>query len=530
MKKEAKKSKGFLGVVEKVGNKLPNPATLFIYLSIITMILSLILSNMNVSVIYDAIDAKTNEIVQKSVSVINLLSKESIQEFTNNVLTNFTNFFPLRTVFTIILGVGVAEGTGLLGVLIKKIAVSTSKKWITPIVVFLGVMSNVASSTGYVVLVPLGAILFLGFGRHPIAGLAAAFAGVSGGWSANLLIGSNDPMFAGMSTQAAQQIDPNYLVQPTANWYFMIVSTFLITLIGWYVTDKIVEPRLGAYNPDTDMEDPNSRKDLQEVTDLEKRGLKFALIATIVYVGLILLTVVPENSLFGPASGESFMHSTFMKSIIVFMMLLFLIPGVAYGIGAKSIKNDSDVIELMNKAIAGLSSFMVLIFFAAQFTYLFNASNLGTVMSVAGADLLKNIGLVGLPLLILFIILTAFINIFIAVDSAKWAMMAPIFVPMFMNLHISPELTQLAYRIGDSSTNIIAPLMPFFVLIVAFMQKYDKKMKIGSLISIMLPYSLGFLVFWIILMVVWYILKLPIGPNVDLNYMVSLIQGGGMFI
>lgn len=529
MEKETK-SKGFLGVVEKVGNKLPNPATLFIYLSIITMLLSFILSNMNVSVVYDAIDGDTNEIVQKSAPVINLLSRESIREFTNNIITNFTNFFPLRTVFTIILGVGVAEGTGLLDTLLKKIAVSTSKKWITPIVVFLGIISNIASSTGYVVLVPLGAILFLGFGRHPIAGLAAAFAGVSGGWSANLLIGTNDPMFAGMTTQAAQQIDPNYLVQPTANWYFMIASTFLVTLIGWYVTDKIVEPRLGVYKPNTDDEDSKLGNDMQEITDLEKRGLKFSLIATVIYLGLILLTTIPENSLFGPEPGESFMKSTFMQSIIVFMMLLFLIPGIAYGIGTKAIENDSDVIELMNKSIAGLSSFMVLIFFAAQFTYLFNASNLGTVMSVSGADLLKDIGLVGLPLLVLFILLTAFINIFIAVDSAKWAMMSPIFVPMFMNLQISPELTQLAYRIGDSSTNIIAPLMPFFVLIVAFMQKYDKKMKIGSLISIMLPYSISFLVSWILLLILWYIFKLPIGPDANMTYMISLVQGSSILI
>lgn len=508
------KDNSFLNFVERVGNRLPNPATLFIYLSIFTMVLSYFMAKKGISVQYDAIDSDSGEIVTQTVSVVNLLSKESIQAFFNSVLTNFTEFFALRTVFTIILGVGVAEGTGLLSALIKKIAMGTSKKWITPIVIFLGIMSNIASSTGYVVLVPLGAILFLGFGRHPIAGLAAAFAGVSGGWSANLLIGTNDPMFAGMSTQAAQQIDPSYIVQPTSNWYFMIASTILITLIGWYITDKVIEPRLGEYQP-KEIEDEDN---IQHIGVEESRGLKYAFVATIVYVGLILIATLPTNSLLGPAPGESFMQSTFMSSIIVFMMLLFLIPGVAYGVGAGVIKNDGDVIEFMNKAIAGLSSFMVLIFFAAQFTYLFNASNLGTVLSVTGATLLKNIGLVGLPLLVLFVLLTAFINIFIAVDSAKWAMMAPIFVPMFMNLGISPEMTQLAYRIGDSSTNIIAPLMPFFVLVVAFMQKYDEDIKIGSLISTMIPYTLAFLVGWILLMIVWYILGLAIGPGATMLY------------
>lgn len=506
-----KNSNRFLDFIEKVGNKLPNPATIFVILSIFTMLLSLILSINNVSVTFDSIDSKTNEITTKTVEVVNLLSKESLQNFVKSVLTNFTGFFALGTVFTIILGVGVAEGTGLLSTLIKKIAVSTPKQWITPVVVFLGIMSNVASSTGYVVLVPLGAILFLGFGKHPIAGLAAAFAGVSGGWSANLLIGTNDPMFAGMSTQAARQIDPNYLVNPTANWYFMIASTFLITIVGTYITDKIIEPRLGKYHESLESE-------ISVIDENEKKGLKYAGIATLVYILIMLILIIPKNSLLGAADGESFMQSTFMRSIIFFMMLLFLIPGTFYGIGCGTIKNDNDVVQLMNKAISGLSSFMVLIFFAAQFTYLFNTSNLGTVLSVKGAIFLKSIGLVGLPLIILFIFLTAFINIFIAVDSAKWAMMSPIFVPMFMNLGLSPELTQAAYRIGDSSTNVIAPLMPFFVLIVAFMQKYDKKMKIGSLVSIMIPYSISFLVSWTILLSIWFIFKLPLGPGATMFY------------
>ena len=372
-------------------------------------------------------------------------------------------------------------------------------------------MSNIASSTGYVVLVPLGAILFMAFGRHPIAGLAAAFAGVSGGWSANLLIATNDPMFAGMSTQAAQTLDPNCTVLPVANWFFMIASTFLITAIGTLVTDKLVEPRLTPYVPD-------ASEQVQDIAENEKRGMRFAGITALVYVLFIASLVAPTNGLLRNPETHSFLSSPFMSGIIFFMMLLFLLPGLAYGIGAGSIKNDKDMIALMNKTISGLSSFMVLIFFAAQFTACFNYSNLGTIISVSGADFLKSVGFTGLPLIICFIVLTAFINIFIAVDSAKWAIMAPIFVPMFMRLGLSPELTQCAYRIGDSATNIIAPLMPFFVLTVAFFQKYDKKAGIGSVISTMLPYSICFLLGWLVMFSVWYLLGLPLGPGSPMFY------------
>ena len=427
------------------------------------------------------------------------------------VVSNFTGFFALGTVFTIMIGVGVADGTGFLSALLRKVAASTPKGLVTSVVVFLGIMSNIASSTGYVVLVPLGAILFMAFGRHPIAGLAAAFAGVSGGWSANLLIATNDPMFAGMSTQAAQTLDPNYTVLPVANWFFMIASTFLITAIGTLVTDKLVEPRLTPYVPD-------ASEQVQDIAENEKRGMRFAGITALVYVLFIASLVAPTNGLLRNPETHSFLSSPFMSGIIFFMMLLFLLPGLAYGIGAGSIKNDKDMIALMNKTISGLSSFMVLIFFAAQFTACFNYSNLGTIISVSGADFLKSVGFTGLPLIIGFIVLTAFINIFIAVDSAKWAIMAPIFVPMFMRLGLSPELTQCAYRIGDSATNIIAPLMPFFVLTVAFFQKYDKKAGIGSVISTMLPYSICFLLGWLVMFSVWYLLGLPLGPGSPMFY------------
>ena len=394
---------------------------------------------------------------------------------------------------------------------LKKIVAITPKKAVTATVIFLGIMSNVASSTGYVMLVPLGAILFMSFGRHPIAGLAATFAGVSGGWSANLLIGTNDPVFAGMSTEAARMIDPTYTVLPTGNWYFMVASTFLITFIGTLVTEKIIEPRLGKYIPEEEVK-------VNDISLDEKRGMKFALISLIVFFIVVGLLVLPENALLrNPQTGE-LLRSPFMSGIVFLMSLFFMIPGIFYGIGSRKIKSDKDVIELMTKSINNLSGFMVLIFFAAQFVVFFNYSNLGIILSVKGAEFLQNTGFVGIPLIFAFIVMTAIINIFIAVDSAKWAIMAPIFVPMFMRIGFSPELTQAAYRVGDSCTNVIAPLMPFFPLVVAFAQKYDKKSGMGTLVSLMIPYSIAFLLGWIVLLIIWFLLGLPLGIGGGLFY------------
>ena len=508
-----KNSGSILGFIEKFGNKLPNPTMLFVYLSVITILLSFVLERLGVGVSYQAI--KDGQISQLSANVVNLLSADSIRTFVLSMLKNFTGFYPLGVVFAIILGIGVADKAGLLSALVKKIALNSSRKWVTPIVIFLGVMSNVASSVGYVVLIPLGAILFAGFGRHPIAGLAAAFAGVSGGWSANLLIGTNDPMFAAFSTQAASVLNPDYVVLATANWYFMIASTFLIVIVGSLVTDRIVEPRLGKFS----FEGALNLDERGEISAEQRRGLKFALIASVIFMVLLLAALLPSNSLFGAKEGESFTKSVFMHSIIIFMMLFFIVAGAAYGVGAGTIKNSGDAVKFMEQAVAELSGFLVLIFFAAQFTYLFNASNIGLVLSIKGSVFLKDIGLTGLSLIIVFIVVIAFINLFIAVDSAKWAMMAPIFVPMFMNLGLSPELTQAAFRIGDSTTNIITPLMPFFVLIVAFMQRYDKELKIGSVVSIMLPYTVAFLLSWAALISVWYVFDLPLGPGAVIHYL-----------
>lgn len=509
------KKEGFilraLDKVEKIGNGLPHPTTMFIIFTLVLIIISWLAAKAGLKVSYETFDTTTNTLITKETAAINLLSPNSIRFMYTSIINNFTSFIALGTVFTIIMGVGVADGSGFMEAVLKKIVAITPKRAVTATIIFLGIMSNVASSTGYVMLVPLGAILFMSFGRHPIAGLAATFAGVSGGWSANLLIGTNDPVFAGMSTEAARMIDPTYTVLPTGNWYFMVASTFLITFIGTLVTEKIIEPRLGKYIPDEEIK-------VNDISLDEKRGMKFALISLIIFFIIVGILVLPQNAILrNPQTGE-LLRSPFMSGIVFLMSLFFMIPGIFYGIGSRKIKSDKDIIELMTKSINNLSGFMVLIFFAAQFVVFFNYSNLGIILSVKGAEFLQNTGFVGIPLIFAFIIMTAIINIFIAVDSAKWAIMAPIFVPMFMRIGFSPELTQAAYRVGDSCTNVIAPLMPFFPLVVAFAQKYDKKSGMGTLVSLMIPYSIAFLIGWIILLILWFMLGIPLGIGGGLFY------------
>ena len=510
IKKEGKILK-ILDKIEKVGNSLPDPTTLFVVFALLMLLISHICFKLGIFVEYKVFDSATSSYITKTVKAVSLLTPEGIRHIYTSAISNFTSFFPLGVVFAIMLGVGVADGTGFMSAVLRKLVKVTPKQLVTASVVFLGIMSNIASSTGYVVLVPLGAIIFMSFGRHPVAGLAAAFAGVSGGWNANLIIGSNDPLFAGLSTEAARLLDPSYTVQPTGNWYFMFVSTFLITIIGTIVTDKIIEPRLGKYQPD-------ENSVVADIEANEKRGMLFAIISFIIYVAIILALVLPKNGILRNPETGGILQSPFMSGIIIMMMFAFLIPGLFYGIGAGTVKSDKEVVSLMVKTISTISGFLVLLFFAAQFVDYFNYSNVGIILSVTGANFLKSIGFVGIPLIVSFIIVTAFINIFIAVDSAKWAIMAPIFVPMFMRLGLSPELTQVAYRIGDSTTNIIAPLMPFFPLIVAFVKKYNKDSGVGTVITMMLPYSIAFLIAWIILLVIWMLIGLPVGINAPIHY------------
>lgn len=487
-----------LAFIETLGNKLPDPITLFFILSIAVILISAIASLLNVSVV--------NPSDNKTIFAVSLLTPQGIRKMFLEAVNNFTGFKPLGTVLVAMLGVGVAESTGLLSALLRKIVLIAPGRFICPVVVFAGVMGNIAADAGYVVLVPLGAVIFLAFRRHPLAGIAAAFAGVSGGFSANLIINPLDPLLAGLSQSAAQLIKPNYQVSATSNYYFMIVSTVIITLIGWFVTEKIIEPRLGSYNQDVDIP-------MERLTASERKGLLWAGLSLLIFTGIILALVLPPQGILRDPKTFTIIPSPFIDSIVIIIALGFLIPGIVYGKFSGSIENDKDVANALGNSMASMGYYIALAFISAQFIAYFSWSNLGLILAINGANFLKATGFTGVPLMLMFIIVSMLINLFVGSASAKWAIMAPIFIPMFMLVGYSPELTQAAYRIGDSSTNIITPLMPYFPVVVAFGQKYDKNLKIGTLISLMLPYSLAFLLGWAILFIIWFVLRLPLGPG-----------------
>lgn len=489
----------FLEIIEKVGNKLPHPTTLFALFALSVIILSGIVSLFNFSVVHPG----TGE----EIKPVSLLSIDGLHRIIENLITNFTSFAPLGTVLVSLLGIAVAEHSGLIGTVLRLLVLKAPKKLLTFVIVFAGILSNTASEIGYVLLVPMAAIIFLAVGRHPIAGLAAAFAGVSGGYSANLLLGTLDPLLAGLSQEAARIINPAYEVNAAANYYFMFISTFFIAAAGTWVTEKIVIPRLGSFKGSVESEE------IKPLNKDEKRGLWYAGIASIIFAGIILWGLIPEHGFLRDPKTFSILKSPFLSGIVTFIFFGGVISGLAYGIGAKTIKNDNDAIKGMNKSMETLGSYIVLVFFAAQFVAFFNWTNLGMIVAVEGAVFLKSSGLGPIPLLISFIIISAIINLFMGSASAKWAVMAPVFIPMFMLLGYSPELVQAAYRVGDSTTNIIAPMMSYFALVIAFIHKYDKQAGIGTLIATMIPYTITFFIIWSILFIVWFLLGIPVGPG-----------------
>jgi aminobenzoyl-glutamate transport protein len=508
----------FLDVVEWLGNLLPHPVTLFAILATAMVFLSGFFGWIGLSVE----DPRPSAAAGATIEAVSLLNAEGLRRILGGLVDNFVNFAPLGVVLVAMLGVGVAEKSGLLSALVRGIVLSAPKHVVTVAVVFAGVLSNTASEMGYVVLVPLGGAIFLALGRHPLAGMAAAFAGVSGGYSANLLLGTIDPLLAGITEEAAQLIDPGYTVYATASWYFMIVSTFMITIIGSLVTIFIVEPKLGKY--DDSNADPSVLDDSQmkPLTGSEKKGLGTAAVATVAVLGLIALLVVPENGVLrDPEAGSDFLASSgpFFDSIVAWIFVFFLVVGFAYGKVVGTMRNDRDVIDGMSSAISTLGLYVVLVFFAAQFVAFFGWSNLGLITAVTGAEFLQNIGLTGPMVFVLFIVMCGIVNLSLGSASAQWAVTAPIFVPMLMFIGYSPEVIQTAYRIGDSTTNIITPMMSYFGLILAWATRYDKKFGIGTLIATMLPYSICYFIGWSLLFLLWVFgLDLPVGPGSPTYY------------
>ncbi|MFC2949475.1 AbgT family transporter [Virgibacillus sediminis] len=510
----AKGNKGFfqrsLDGIEVVGNKLPHPVTLFAILAFLVLLLSAALQPLGISVEHPGEEGTM-------VEIKNLLNAEGIEYIFGSMTDNFIGFAPLGVVLVTMLGIGVAERTGLISALLRGFVLSIPNRFITVGLVFAGIMSSVASDAGYVVLPPLGALIFAALGRHPLAGLAAAFAGVSAGFSANLLLSGTDVMLGEMTIAAASIIDPAYADQMNIamNWYFIAVSVFVLTFIGTWVTERVVEPRLGTYKGEKE------EGELEGLTAIERKGLIWSGVAVAVALVLTALLILPPDAPLRGTEGntmDQIIQSPFMSSLVPIIAILFFVPGLVYGLVTKTVRSDKDVAAQMSDTMASMGMFIVLAFTAGQFVAYFNESNMGLVLGVYGAEFLDNVNLTGIPLLLLFILITAFINIFIGSASAKWAMMAPIFVPIMMQLGYSPELTQMAYRVADSTTNIISPLMTYFAIIIAFAQKYDKKMGIGTLVATMIPYSIYFLAGWTIMLIIWLLFGIPLGPNGPLHY------------
>ncbi len=490
-----------LDFIEIVGNKLPHPATIFGGLAVLVILLSWLMHSLGTSAVNPAND--------QLVTVKSLVSADGFRWMYTNILDNFLKFPPLGYVLVVMVGIGLAEGTGLFSVMIRSLVLNSPKKFITAAVVLAGVISGLAVEAGYVVLIPLGAMIFHALGRHPMAGLAAAFCGVSGGFGANFFIGTIDPILAGISTSAAQLIDPEMVVNPAVNYYFMIASSFIVLFVGTWVTEKVVEPRLGKYTGAAE------KFEIVDLTPAEKKGLRWAGLSAILFIVLMAFTVVPENGILRDPETGSVLHSPFFSGIIIGILFFFLIPALVYGIITGSVKNDKDMMKHIIRSMNGMGSYIVLVFFAAQFVYFFNYSNLGLIIAINGASLLTAINFTGPPLIALFVIIAAFINMFMGSASAKWAIIAPVFIPMLMLLDPAyhPGLTQAAFRIGDSLTNLITPMMSYFALIVTFAEKYDEKYGIGTIISTMLPYTLFLGIVWIIALMLWMWAGIPLGPD-----------------
>jgi aminobenzoyl-glutamate transport protein len=493
----------FFDGVERLGNRLPDPLTLFAIFAVLVVLSSWLGARMDVSVVHPA----TGE----TVRAVNLMSSDGIRRMLAQAVPNFAAFPPLGTVLAVMIGIGVAEKSGLFRTALRAVVLVVPRQLLTAALIFAGVNASIAADAGLVILPPLGALLFLSIGRHPLAGLAAAFAGVSAGFSANLFITALDPLLAGLTEAAARVVDPTYRVEATANYYFMVASTFLLTVVGTFVTHRWVEPRLGTYQGKVESEEAG----LEPITAREKRALWAAVIVAAAVLALTAAITVPRDGLLrGPDGGLE----PFYTSLVTLLVVLFFATGLAYAITVGSVRSDKEVARMIADTLATMGGYIALAFVAAQFVAYFSWSNLGLILAVKGATGLKSLGLTGPLLLVAIIVLCVTIDLVIASASAKWAFMAMVFVPMLMLLGYSPELTQATYRVGDSIANIIAPLLPYWPIIITFAQKYDPECGVGTLISMTMPYTIAFGIAWTVLLIVWMLLGIPLGPDAPVFY------------
>jgi aminobenzoyl-glutamate transport protein len=495
-----KLSGGFLKRLEILGNKLPNPAVLFLYLIGVLAIISAILSSMNVTAIHPA--------THKTIQIQNLLSIEGLHWIMSSMIINYINFPPLGMIMVLTLGIGLAEKVGLMDCVIKSSIHSIPKSCVTAAIVFISLMSHIASDAAIVVVPPIAAMLFYSLGRHPFAGFAASLAAIYSGFTANILIVTTDVLLSGITTQAAQIVDPKIVVTAVDNWYFMCFSVFYLTVITTIITEKFVEPRLGKYTgvvKEISLERPTT----QQIIALKATGY-----AAAAFIVVLLLMVVPEGAVLRNPQTGAILGSPLMKGIVPLLFLFLLTLGLTFGIKSHSITSADDVIKKMSEAMKGLSGFMVMAFAIAQFIAAFTWTNMATLIATSGADFLKSIDMTGLPAFICFMLFAQFLGLFTASGSAVWALLSPVFVPMFMLLGYHPAFIQMAFRAGDGSLNTIGIVNPFLPLFLEGLGKYQKNAGIGTYLSLMLPYAVSFLVMWYLLFSFWYLMGWPSGPGV----------------
>ena len=515
---------GFLGFVERVGNKLPEPAMIFVWLIVFLMLLSALGQwlGWSASLAYTGKEApQWSELKDGTLTytATSLFSEENITRLITEMPKTFTGFAPLGLVLTLILGAAVAERSGLFSALIRISLRNAPRAIMTPIVAVIGMVSHHASDAAYVVFIPLAAILYASVGRHPLAGLAAAFAGVSGGFAGNITPGQMDVLLFGFTQEAARIIDPDWTMNPLGNWYFILSIVVIFTPIIWYITDRIIEPRLGRWGSEPD-DELKAELAKSEVTAAERRGLRQAGLAAIhVIAAFAALSLWPgyspliDETKTGPAQLQPF-----YTGLVAGFFTLFLLSGIAFGRGAGTVKDSKDVIAMMQEGVKMLAPYLVFVFFAAHFVAMFNWSRLGPIFAIDGATILQAMN-VPAPLLLAGVqFVSSFLDLFIGSAAAKWSAMAPVVVPKFMLLGISPEMTTAAYRMGDSYTNIMTPLMSYFPLILAFARRYDKSLGVGSLLALMLPYALSFMAIGLAMTVSWVALDLPLGPGAQVYY------------
>ena len=494
-----------LDAIERAGNKLPDPITMFLGLAVIVVLISAICDWCGVSAV--------NPANGKTITAFNLFTIAGLQYFWSNVIANFAGFAPLTMVLVAVIGSAVAEKSGFLVAFMEKF-LGKAKGWVvTCMVIFLGINLNIAGDAGFIILPPLSAVLYMSIGRSPLLGLYVAFASVAGGFCANMILGMSDALAYGFTEAAAQMIKPEYAESIAINWYFLMASCVVLTLAGTILVEKGLLHRF-----------PITREELAKfsfdenaavITPEQNKALRAAGIGFVIFLAVICLLSFPifgdKAILAGDASGITAGAAPFTKGIIFTVSLGLFIPGVCYGASMGKYKNDKDVWADISQGFAEMGNYVFMCFFISIFTSFFSVSNLGTILAIKGASFLGNIGFTGIPLMIGLIILSCIVNIFIGSASAKWAILAPVFVPMMMLLGYDPAITQVVYRIGDSITNPLSPLFTYMPVLLGFARRYDKNVGLGTVIANMLPYSLTFALIWILQVVVWVMLDLPLG-------------------